>query len=275
MAPRSRRPDRFALIAIGFCVLSAACATTSGSSDTPLSALYPKNEDLSARQIISRAHRAAGGETWRKPRSLRLTGYNVTYRDGQVIYYDEYSMHRVYADAKPDSRTADGRVRIEAKKDGETAFLLTFDGTRTYNQDGPLADQSANNLWSSNFGYGAIRNALDDGWTQKRLPDDLVDGRWAHFVELTDPSGGTTRFGIDAERYAIVYVGFDSPRGWHERRYSNFYSKPGISWRQPGRVRLMYDAVKQNEIIWTDFDVNVEMPEALFVVSEGGSAEAN
>jgi hypothetical protein len=57
----------------------------------------------------------------------------------------------------------------------------------------------------------------------------------------------------------VLYAGFDTPRGWHERRYSDYYRKKGGPWAQPRRVRLYYDGVKQNEIIWTDFEVNADM----------------
>ncbi len=51
-----------------------------------------------------------------------------------------------------------------------------------------MNDQSANAMWGANFGYGAIRNALDDGWNQKRLPDRLIDDAPAYLIELKDPS---------------------------------------------------------------------------------------
>ena len=175
-------------------------------------------------------------------------------------------MWRVYPEEKGDAHRADGKVRLEGKAKGETVFLLTYDGEKTYDINGPVADQSANAQWAANFGFGAIRYGLDEAWSRKRLPDDLVDGRLAYFVELTDPAGGVTRFGIAQDDYQVVSVGFDTPRGFHERRYSEFYSKPGVSWLQPGRVRLFYDGVKQNEIIWTDFEVNGSMDDGLFVV---------
>ena len=59
-------------------------------------------------------------------------------------------------------------------------------------------------------------------------------------------------------------VGFETPRGWHERRYSEFYSRPGLSWSQPGRVRLFYNGIKQNEVIWTDFGVDETIPAQWF-----------
>jgi hypothetical protein len=64
--------------------------------------------------------------------------------------------------------------------------------------------------------------------------------------------------------YAVLSVGFATPRGWHERIYSNFYQKPGLSWVQPGRIRLYYNGVKQNEIVWRDFKLNEAMPDGLF-----------
>ncbi len=75
-----------------------------------------------------------------------------------------------------------------------------------------------------------------------------------------------TRFAIRQSDSAIVYVGFNTPRGWHERYYSHFYEKPGVSWVQPGRVRLFYDGVKANEAIWTDFDLSEDFADDLFVM---------
>ena len=230
---------------------------------------YAVNPDMTAADIIAAAYEKAGGETWRRPKSLKMKGHAVMYRGGKEVPYDRYEMMRVYADTKGDAHSVDGKVKIQAWADGKTVFIIAFDGEETYDMNGPVEDQSANDRWASNFGFGAIRHALDDGWTQKRLPDDMIDGRPAHFVELTDPSGGTTRFAIAQKDYAILYVGFDTPRGWHERRYSNFFSKPGVNWVQPGRVRLFYDGVKQNEVIWTDFEIGADLSDDMFVVEAG------
>jgi hypothetical protein len=226
--------------------------------------------DLTGAQVIARAHAAAGGESWVRPQSLKLTGYNIIRReDGAEILWDRYTMWRVYADEKADAHVASGKVRIEAWSADALALLIAFDGTQTYNQDGPLADQSGNAVWANSFGFGAIRNALDPGWSQARQPDRLIDGASAFMVALTDPSGGNTLFGIRQSDAAIVYVGFQTPRGWHERYYSHFFEKPGIDWVQPGRVRLVYDGVKANEAIWTDFEVNGVVDDGVFVISGG------
>lgn len=226
----------------------------------------PTDPEISAPYILKQAYHAAGGDLWRRPQSLRMTGYAVFYSGTTIQRYQPYTMARVYADHKQAAHQANGKVRIEAMKDGQQVFVIAFDGRTTYNAQGPVDDQSANAQWAESFGFGAIRHGLDDGWGQKRLPDDMVDGREAYFIELTDPEGGITQFGIAQDNYAILSVGFQTQRGWHERRYSNFFTKPDLSWRQPGRVRLFYDGIKQNEVIWTDFDINLELDDNLFRV---------
>ena len=251
------------------CFLSltvAALLFAPSFAETPMPGLVAIEPEKSAAEIIAAAHEAAGGATWKRPKSLLMSGYAIFYSDGKETRYEPYLMARVFVGEKNDAHAADGKVRIEAKADGETAFLIAFDGATTYDINGPLTDQSANARWSANFGFGAIRHALDEGWSQKRLADDLVDGRLAYLVELTDPAGGATRFAISQDDYSILYVGFDTPRGWHERRYSDFFSKDSAPWMQPGRVRLYYDGVKQNEVIWTDFEINSDLPDDLFTV---------
>ena len=229
--------------------------------------------ELDGREIIERAHATAGGPTFVNPGSLFLSGRNVIHgKDGGTTIWDEYAMWRVFADEKTDAHVANGKVRIEGWSDGQLALLLSFDGEATYNQSGRMEDQSANAMWSNNFGFGAIRNALDEGWTQTRRSDRTVDGKPAYMVQLTDPEGGTTLFGVDQSTAQILYVGFDTPRGWHERRYSDYFSKPGISWQQAGRVRLYYDGVLANEAIWTDFEVGNDYAPELFVIESAPNA---
>ena len=224
---------------------------------------------LDGSTIIAMAHKVAGGETFVRPGTLFLSGHNIFYNnDGGTKEWDEYAMWRVFGDEKSDAHMANGKVRIEAWQDSKLAMLISFDGEATYNQNGRMEDQSANAMWSNNFGFGAIRNALDDGWTQERRSDRTIDGKPAYMVQLTDPSGGKTLFGFDRDSFEILYVGFDTSRGWHERRYSDYFSNPGISWQQAGRVRLYYDGVLANEAVWTKFEVGEAHSEETFVITE-------
>jgi len=120
-----------------------------------------------------------------------------------------------------------------------------------------------------------IRHALDEGYKLTRSADDLVDGQAAYVLQITDPAGGETIFAIRQSDNAIVRVGFDTERGWHERIYSNFFSNPGEAWQQPGRVRLYYNGVKANEVIWTSYKINQNLPDCLFVLPQANDCEAS
>ncbi|MEM7765070.1 MAG: hypothetical protein AAF290_13470 [Pseudomonadota bacterium] len=240
--------------------------------NTSLPTLLP-TDDLAADEIMRRAHDAAGGEQWRRPRSLSMTGYAVFYRDGKAVRHEQHSMWRVYARDKQEAHVADGKVRIESMRDGNAIIDLSFDGTTTYTAAGPQPQSAADQQWSSSFGFGVIRHALDAGYTLARLPDDLIDGRPAYVINVLDPTGGATRFGIAHDDLSILRVGFDTPRGWHERIYSEFFSNPGSSWRQPGRVRLYYDGIKANEVIWTRYALDRDLPDCLFVLPEAADCQ--
>ena len=222
-------------------------------------------DTLSATEIITRAYEHAGGDAWVNPKSLLMEGYGLFWQGGErFVRYEPYRMWRVYPASKQAAHSADGRVRIEAFREDEPVFQLSFDGTHTYNQDGRLEDSADSERWSSNFGFGVIRHALDDGYRASRLPDDYVDGASAYAIRVTDPQGGETLFRVRQSDFAIVSVGFATPRGWHERIYSDFYRNEEGGWLQPGRVRLYYDGVKANEIYWTRFVTGESYPPELF-----------
>jgi hypothetical protein len=262
--------NRFGLLLAA--TLIAACAT-GFASPTPMvnpsiaPASLPSQPQLDAATIIARAHEAAGGEEWVRPRTLHLVGEAVFYREGGVVErHERYEMWRVYPETKDDAHAADGMVRIQSWRDGQTALLLAFDGERSYTAAGPQPPSEADRQWSENFGFGVIRFALDEGYTQVRLPDDLVDGRPVFVVDVVDPAGGRTQFAIAQDNFQILRVGFATPRGWHERIYSDFYTNPGSAWVQPTRIRLFYNGVKQNELYWYSFALNEEMPLSLFQI---------
>lgn len=242
-------------------------ASVSGHAAQPPT-LMPTQPDLDAATIMQRAHEAAGGAQWVRPQSLALTGYAVFYRDGRASRHEQHRMWRVYAGDKRDAHRADGKVRIESVREGRAVIDISFDGRHTYTPAGRAAPSAADAQWSSSFGFGVVRHALDNGYTLARLPDDLVDGRPAWVINVTDPAGGETRFAIAHDDKAILRVGFDTPRGWHERIYSGFFSNPGERWRQPARVRLYYDGVKVNEVVWTGYQINAVLPDCLFVLPE-------
>lgn len=257
------------------CLTLTACQTLTDdktaislSEPNSIPALLIANPSLSATDIMQQAHKAAGGVSWARPKSLSMMGYGVFYKDGKATQHETHNMWRVYDADKKDAHKVDGKVRLESIRDGQRVIDLSYDGQTTYTPNGKQPPSESDKRWSSNFGFGVIRHALDDGYILTRLPDDLIDGRLAYLIKVTDAVGGSTQFGISQDDFAILSVAFDTPRGWHERIYSEFYTNPGVDWVQPGRVRLYYNGVKANEVIWTSFEINKDLPDCLFILPE-------
>lgn len=250
-------------------LISIIILTACGAAPTEtLPTLYTAQSDLTAADIMTEAHAAAGGTEWSRPKSLAMDGYAVFYKGGQSVKHEHHRMWRVYDAAKTDAHKVDGKVRIESILEGRTLIDLSYDGQTTYTPQGAQPQSESDERWSSNFGFGVIRHALDEGYSLERLPDDLIDGKPSYMIKVIDTAGGETQFGIAQEDYKILKVGFKTERGWHERIYSQFYSNAGDSWVQPGRVRLYYDGVKANEVIWTSYIINQDLPDCLFSLPE-------
>lgn len=256
---------RLLLLCLLVCTSAQAGTRPPPGPDRPLIGARMDQPNLSARTIVERATAAAGGESWRRPTTLYLEGYGTFYAaDGTPLINESHRMWRVYPAFKPDAHNADGKVRIESIRGGQVVNYTAFDGARSYGLNGLLPPSAADTQWAENFGFGVIRYALDDGYSLARQPDDLVDGQPVYRIEVTGTNGAKTTFGIAYRSFQILSVGFATPRGWHERIYSEFFTKRSINWVQPGRVRLYYNGIKQNEIVWRDFKLNETMTDDLF-----------
>ena len=244
-----------------FLLTTSTCAESHQDDET-------KTDALSAEIIMEKAYEKAGGEFWRRPQTLTLKGHAIFYKDGQSFKNERHYMWRVFESTKEDAHTATGKVRIESIRNGKPMILLTYDGENTYDLNGKQEKSDADQQWASNFGYGAIRHVFDKGYTIEKIEDEVIKDKEAYMIKVTDPSGGESVFGIDQNDFSIVKVGFQSPRGWHERIYSQFFQKEEYDWLQSGRVELFYGGKLSNEVFWEDFEVNEVLPDSLFVLSE-------
>jgi len=231
-----------------------------------------KADTLSGSAVIELAHEAAGGQTWVRPKTLYMRGASTFYENNKAVVAERHEMWRVYAPAKSSAHQADGKVRIRSERQGKVVFDVAFDGVYTYAGGKRTEEPADSNRWASNFGFGVIRHALDEGYKVERLADDWIDGHRTYTVTVIDPEKRETLFAIDKQNHAVRMVGFSTPRGWHHRVYSDFFSKPGVSWQQPGLVRLYYDGVKQNEVRWQEFQVNNPLADELFQLTRDEAA---
>lgn len=262
----------------GLCALSAGVLslTLAGCGDAPARAELDVKQDLRApedaqllpaRTVMERAIEAAGGASWSDAKTLQLKGYGKFWpkgaEEGSYIA-DDYRMWRVFSGARTVSHGPDGWVRIDSKAKGKVLFQVAFDGETTWTQNGVVPAEQAAKLWANNFGFGIIREALEEGFRLARKPDDYIDGHASYLIEITDPNGAVTMFGIGKADYAIRYVGFDTPKGFHERRYNDFIMLEDPPWRQARSVRLFYDGVKSNHIYWAETVVDAPLEKSWF-----------
>lgn len=225
-----------------------------------------KNNDLTAKEIMQRAHKKAGGSFWQKPKSLTLKGHAVFYKDSLISKHEIHNMWRIFNNTKEDAHIANGKVRIESFKNKTPVFIVTFDGKNTYDLNGKQNESNGDIRWASSFGYGAIRHAFDDGYKLQLMTEDTIKNKIAYTIKVIDINKGETFFGIDKENFTIVKVAFQTPRGWHHREYSEFFSKDKYSWLQSGRVELFYNDILSNEVYWDDFEVNEILSDNLFIL---------
>ncbi|MEO6170366.1 MAG: hypothetical protein ABIO84_05465 [Lysobacter sp.] len=225
---------------------------------------------LDARTIVSRAHEVAGGAAWQRPVTLHLRGRALLYEDGVLdtrTVAERWEMWRVFPMWNTTAHGPSGKVRVEGASNGKLLFQVSFDGTNTYDRNGLVPGAKASAEWAEAFGFGIIRFALDDGFSLTRLADDQVEGHPSYNVAVKDPSGSSTLFWIDSASHVIRKVGFDTPRGWHERIYSGFEYHQNPRFMQATRVRLYYKGALTNDITWEQYAINAPIADAVFVLA--------
>ncbi|WP_373488206.1 hypothetical protein, partial [Blastomonas sp.] len=229
------------------------------------SASRAQSED-SARAILERAVAAAGGEAWLNPSTLYLAGRAVFYAPDSAqprSTADDYRMWRAMSENRTTAHGAEGKVRIIAKSGARTLFEVGYDGETTWTEKGIMPRDQADAYWASNFGFGIIREALSPGFEVERAPDREVGGHPIWLIRIVSPDGGRTLFGIDQQSHFIRYMGFSTPRGFHERHYDDFIRLPS-GWVQARTVSLFYDGIRANTVYWREVKLNEPIDPALF-----------
>ena len=223
------------------------------------------------RMLIEQAIAAHGGEVWLEPGTLTMSGTAVFYAADSTeprSRADDYRMWREMGADRQRAHGADGKVRIRARDGERTIFEVGYDGETTWTERGVLPKAEADAYWASAFGFGILREALKPEFTLQAVPSRNIEGHEIDLVRIIDPAGQKTMFGFDAESHFIRYMGFTSPRGWHERHYDDFVKLPETGWVQAREVTLFYDGVKNNTVYWTEVKVGEPLDPVIFAVPE-------
>lgn len=244
-------------------IIKAAIIAVAGLAAASLAAAPPEH---SPREVVERAVAAHGGALWLDPGTLELAG-TATFYDAATgavrAQADDYRMWRTFEEGRTAAHEASGKVRIVAKSAGKVLFEVGYDGESTWTEKGIMPRAEADAYWASNFGFGIIRSALEDGFELHRAPPRDIGGRLTEMVRIRDPKGQQTLFGFDVQSGFITYMAFDTPRGWHERFYSDFVRLEN-GWVQARRVTLIYDGIIANTVFWRETRVGDALAPALF-----------
>ncbi len=116
------------------------------------------SQDLSGLDIAKKTIEASGGEVWRRPKTLQLSGNATLYWKGKVHKLDTYKMWRVFPENNDNARNANEKVRFDAFDGVNKFFQLTFDGKNTiqYSSEDVKANEETLK-WSNNFGFSIFR----------------------------------------------------------------------------------------------------------------------
>lgn len=205
------------LVQIGLAMLAAAMGL-------PASA-----EESSPRAKIEPAIAARGGKVWLTPRTLALSG-EATFYDRETgavrSRAEDYRMWRAFDPDRARAHEVSGKVRIVAKSGERVLFEIGYDGDTTWTERGIMPKARADECWANNFGFGAVRQALGEGFALHHAPSRDILGRETHLVSIVHPQGAKTLFAFDKASGLITYLAFDTPRGFHERLYADFVVLP-------------------------------------------------
>ena len=229
------------------------------------------DDNLMPSEIIKRAYEEAGGEAWLNAETMHLKGSATFYRDGlygPATVADGYEMWRVYPNEGGAAHEANGLFRLDSTIGDNVMFQTAFDGEQSYDQNGALSAEKQQDTQSDQgFGFGAFRLALTEGYEVARLTDQMVEQHPVYMVKVVDPTGRDTIFAVDKKDFSIRSVQFQTPRGWHERLYSDFMWVDNPRFRQAGRVRHFYNGIMTVDIDWQWFAVNEPMSQEMFQIS--------
>ena len=227
------------------------------------------SQELSGLDVAKKTIEASGGDTWRMPKTLQLSGIATLIWNGKVHRLNNYHMWRVFPVANDSAHSANGKVRFDAFDGDKLFFQIAFDGKDTVQNLSDDAKANEESLkWGNNFGFSIFRFVESPGFTVVRLADDKVDGHACHFIKIIDAKKGETIFGVDAKTFYIRAAFFKTPIGFHQRYYDDFVWVKGVKFIQPRSLRIFNDGIKTADVRWEKFKVNEPITDSIFKVEK-------
>ena len=224
-------------------------------------------QELTPLEIAKKTIAASGGEVWRRPKTLQLSGTATLFWNGQAYKMTDYKMWRVYPDENNSAHTANGKVRFDAFEGDKIFFRLSFDGKSQMQILSDAAKLNEESLkLNNNFGFSIFRFIENPDFKLARLPDDKIDGHPCYFIKITDAKKSDTIFGVDMKTFYIRYAAFQTPISLQQRFYDDFKWVKGVKFIQPRSLRIFNGGIKTTEVFWTQYKVNEPIADEIFTV---------
>jgi hypothetical protein len=225
-------------------------------------------QDLSPLEIAKKTIAASGGENWRRPKTLQLSGTAVLYWNNQAYKMTVYKMWRVFPSENNSAHTANGKVRFDAFEGDKVFFRLSFDGKTQTQTLSETAKQNEETLrLNNNFGFSIFRFIENPEFQLARLPDDKIDGHPCYFIKITDAKKSDTIFAVDKKTFYIRYAAFQTPISLQQRYYDDFKWAKNVKFIQPRSLRIYNNGVKTTEVFWSEYKVNEPIDDKIFDIN--------
>lgn len=223
-------------------------------------------QELTPLEIAKKTIAASGGETWRRPKTLQLSGTATLYFNGQAYRMSEYKMWRIFPAENDSAHTANGKIRFDAIENNGKIFLqLVFDGKKQQEILSDAAKENEQTLrLNNNFGFSIFRFVENPEFKLTRLPDDKIDGHPCYFIMITDAKKSDTIFAVDRRTFYIRYAAFQSAQGLQQRFYDDFRRVKGSDFIQPQSLRIYNNNFKTTDVLWTSYKVNEPIADDIF-----------
>jgi hypothetical protein len=210
--------------------------------------------EMTAEEVIQKHLEAIGGEkALSEIKSLTMTG-NM-FAGGMPLDFKSYIV-------RPD------KAFIEASTNNFPMFSGGSNGTEAW-QKSPMGtillegEEKAKAMEQAE-----VFKFLDykgKGYTVRFLGEDLIKGAKTYKVELVEPENDTSTFHFDAETFYIVR----EKSGGNTISYSK-HQKVGDKIVQPFKVNIAGSGTEgQAMLTFVSMELNVDVPDSLFVVPEG------
>ncbi|MEA2603358.1 MAG: zinc protease [Acidobacteriota bacterium] len=265
------RPDRMSIVLAGNASafmdsLKKTFGNTADIEVIPASDLDLLREDLrkpkaaqaaadpKALDLLRQAQAALGGKAFVEQKTQISKGSASITPPGapQPVPVPSIVTYRQYPDAERTEMNTSMGSMIQAY-DGSSGWRQM--GSQTMDATGPMKERHL-------YGFDLLRQVGQPGYTAHSLPDESINGKPAHVVELADSQGHATRFYLDAGTSQVAKVAYETNGQKVEILYSDYRDVNGV--KVPFKNEVSQDGTPVLKVELSEVQVNAPVDAGVF-----------